>query len=386
MSNREDFLRVLNGEKPERIPLITSGFWSERAIHKFAPSKCYDENIYYLPSDDPPEKTFSNEPRNEQSRRRAVNMAEYMDMATIGVGKGGVFPFGHGGPGEIQPVVIERTDQYKIVEYEGGHKRRIDFYPHAIKYFDFPVKEEGDMEKLELPDMSDPDRFKDIQEDSKYFKDAGFVPTGSIQGFFSGIHNSFMDFSTTMMNLVLKPDFMKKFTRILAEISLKAAEMYLERGVEVIDVCDDFGTAEGLLLSPELIRKYFIPWYEELAHLIHKYGAFLHLHSHGNIGSIMPDIIAAGVDIVNPFDRAENPNLTDLVKKYSGKVVFCGGMVGDLYRYSIDKVEIFTKRACKLSKTAGYHYIFMATEAPEELALKDWEKWRQIFKRERILK
>ncbi len=257
MSNREDFLRALNGERPERIPLITSGFWSEKAIHKFAPPNCYDENTYYLPSDDPPRKTFSKEPRDEQSRKRAVNMAEYMDMATIGVGKGGVFPFGHGGPGEIQPTVIERTDQYKIIEYEGGHKRKIDFYPHAIQYFDFPVNEEGDLEKLELPDMSNPERFKDVQEGSKYFKDAGFVPTGSIQGFFSGIHNSFMDFSTAMMNLVLKPDFMKKLIRILAELSLKAVEMYLERGVEVIDVCDDFGNADGLLLSPELIRKYF---------------------------------------------------------------------------------------------------------------------------------
>jgi len=385
MSNRENLLSVLNSVKPKQIPLITSGFWSERAIHKFAPLNCYDENTYYLPSDDPPRQSFSPEPRDKQSRERAVNMAALMDMATIGVGKGGVFPFGHGGPGEIQPTVIERTDEYKIVRYEGGHKRRIDFHPHAIQYFDFPIKDEEDLEKLELPDMSDPARFKDIKGDSEYFIDAGFVPTGSIQGFLSGIHNSFMDFSSTMINLILKPDFMKKLTKTLAEMSLKAAEMYLERGVEIIDVCDDFGNAEGLLLSPELIRKYFMPWYNELAHLVHKHGAFLHLHSHGNIESIVPDIIAAGADIINPFDWNENPNLPELVKEYSKKVVFCGGMVGDLYRYPAEEVEKITKRACDLARISGYRYIFMATEAPEELTITDWKRWQQIFKKERIL-
>lgn len=385
MTNRENLIRVLKGEKPERIPLISSGFWSERAIHKFAPNNCYDDNTYYLSSDVPPKDYFSREPRTSESRKCAVEMASYMDMATIGVGKGGVFPFGHGGPGEIQSRVIERNKEFKIVQFEGGHKRKIDFHPHAIEYFDFPIKNESDLEKLELPDMSNTDRFKDIPEDSKYFKEAGFVPTGSIQGFFSGIHNSFMDFAATMMNLLLEPDFIERLTRKLAEMSLEAVKMYLERGVEIIDVCDDFGTAEGLMLSPELLRKYFLPWYEELGYLVHKNNAYLHLHSHGNIASLLPDIIAAGVDIVNPFDWNENPDLPDLVKNYGKRIIFCGGMIGDLYRYPIGEVEVLTKRACDLAKISNYHYILMATEAPEELTKKNWQEWRRIFRESRTV-
>ena len=49
--------------------------------------------------------------------------------------------FGHGGPGEIQPVVIERTKDYRILQYEGGHKRRINNNPYSIRYYDFPVRE-----------------------------------------------------------------------------------------------------------------------------------------------------------------------------------------------------------------------------------------------------
>jgi len=87
-------------------------------------------------------------------------------MCTVGVGKGGVFPFGHGGPGEIQPQVIEQTPEYRILQYEGGHKRRINKNPHSIRYFDFPLKTEDDLDRLDLPDMRDPQHYRDIEADA----------------------------------------------------------------------------------------------------------------------------------------------------------------------------------------------------------------------------
>ncbi len=106
-----------------------------------------------------------------------------------GRGKGGLLSFGHGGPGEIQPVVIERTTEFKILQYEGGHKRRINFEPFSVRLFDLPLKTEEDFERLELPDMRNPKRFQDIEEDCRVLTEADFVPAGSVQGFFSGIHS-----------------------------------------------------------------------------------------------------------------------------------------------------------------------------------------------------
>ncbi len=124
MSCRDDLLSVLSGRKPDRTPYMFVGFWDEKTTHRFAPADCYDENTYYVPSDDPPRDRYSSEPRTRESRERAVRMARYLDMATLGVGKGAVFPFGHGGPGEIQPEVLERGESCKILRYEGGHRRR----------------------------------------------------------------------------------------------------------------------------------------------------------------------------------------------------------------------------------------------------------------------
>ena len=383
MSLRDDMLAVLKGEKPERIPLIPIGFWDEKTMHKLVPSECYDENTYCIPSDEPPRDRYSPEPRTEDSRRRAVRMAEYMDMATLGVGKGGVFAFGHGGPGEIQPKVIERTPEYKILEYEGGSRRKHGYNPHSIMYYHFPLHTEADLQTLELPDMSDPRRFQDIQTDCLRFQEAGFVATGAIQGFFSGIHNSFMDFQDTMVNLLQQPEFMTRVTKKLAEMNLAAVDMLLDRSVEIINVCDDLGNADGLLMSPELFRRFFLPWYEELTHRVHERGAFIHLHSHGNIAPLLPDLAAIGIDIINPFDWEENPDLPELVRRFGKHFVFCGGCTGDLYRRNREEVEFVIRRACALSKIAERGYVLSISGITDALSVDEWDVWRGIVNRAR---
>ena len=383
MSHRDDLLGMLSGQKPDKIPFIFVGFHDEKAMHKFAPADCYDENSYYVPSDDPPRERFSVQPRTQESRERAVRMSEYLDMATVGVGKGGVFPFGHGGPGEIQPVVLERSADRKILHYEGGHKRLFHYNPHSIRYYDFPITQEGDLETLDLPDMRDAARFQDVAADADYIVRCGFVPTGCIQGFFSGIHNSFMDYEETLVDLLLKPEFMARVTERLARMSLDAVDMMLERGVEMIHVCDDLGNASGLIISPEVFRRFFLPWYEELCKVVHDKGGYVHLHSHGNIQTLLPDFVSIGIDILNPFDWNENPDLPELVKRHGKDIIFCGGTTGDLYKHSLEEVEYIVTRACSLAEIAERGYILMTGGALDTLSHETWNAWLEIFSKAR---
>ncbi len=387
MSNRDDFLALMRGGRPACIPSAHFGFWDERAMHQLAPTDCWDENTLCDPSDDPPRDRFSSEPRTAESRERAVRMGRHLDTAFLGVGKGGVTTFGHGGPGEIQPQVVERSslagDRYKVLRYEGGHKRKVHHDPHSVRYYDFPVRTERDLDSLQLPDMRDPTRFQDVAADARVFREAGFVPTGSIQGFFSGIHNSFMEFTTTLENLLLEPAFMRRLTERLARMSLDAVEMYLDRGVEVIDVCDDLGNADGLLISPQLFREFFLPWYAELTRVVHARGCWVHLHSHGRIAPLIADLASAGIDIVNPFDWNENPDLPGLVRTHGHRIVFCGGVVGDLYRHPLPDVERIVRRACSLAALAGRGYLFMGFPGMVEHSPEQWGQWLAISRRAR---
>ncbi len=165
------------------------------------------------------------------------------------------------------------------------------------------------------------------------------------------------------------PGFVHRLTTRLAEWSLACTEQVLKRGVKLIEVCDDLGTPEGMLISPEMFAGFFLPWYRKLFALCHSYDSYVHMHSHGNIEPIIPMLIDAGADILNPFDPRENPNLEELVKRFSGRVVFCGFVPSDYYLIQRDEdIEALFARAAALGKKCKRGYIMMEHGFPEELS------------------
>lgn len=373
MTELDNMLAVLSGERPERWPYCPMGHWNLRACRKLLPPDCFDENLYATP-----ESEFSPLPRTPESRRTAVNYGQFMRLSTLGVGKGGCLPFGHGGPGEIIGRVESVPDENtRIIRYEGGSTRLLRYNPYAVHYgHSMPVEGPADLERLELPDPRNPARWQDIAADSAAFEAAGIMPAGKIMGFFSGIHNSFLDFQRLMLAFFDHPEFVRDLTAHLAGWSLACAEEMLNRGVRLIEVCDDLGTPEGLLVSPETFEEYFMPWYRRLFELCRSRGAFVHMHSHGNIEKVLPMLVDAGVDILNPFDPHENPHLEEIIERFSDRVVFCGFSSSDYYLRTEDEIEAMFARMAELGKRCRRGYIIMEHGFPEELSP---EKFRFIL-------
>ncbi|HLA41281.1 MAG TPA: uroporphyrinogen decarboxylase family protein [Candidatus Glassbacteria bacterium] len=365
MSDLTDMLAVLAGEKPERFPYTPMGHWNRRACVKLLPAGCFDDNIYHLPAE-----CYDGRPRSEASRRVAVNYARFMEVSSLGVGKGGAMPFGHGGPAEIMGELVSREGDVEVWQFEGGSRRLYRFNPYSVQYgHRFPIQSPEDLDRLDLPDPRDPSRWQDVAPDAQAFTEAGVLPAAKIMGFFSGIHNNFFEFQKLMLALIDDPTFVRRLTARLAEWSLACVEEVLRRGVRLIEICDDLGTLEGLLISPEMFRDFFLPWYRRLFELCHSSGAFVHMHSHGNIAAVVPMLVEAGVDILNPFDPRENPRLEELVERFSGRVVLCGFVPSDYYLYERDEdIEALFARAAALGRKCRRGYILMEHGFPEELS------------------
>ena len=72
-------------------------------------------------------------------------------------------------------------------------------------------------------------------------------------------------------------------------------------------VAEDFGSQTGLLFSPDHIREFFLPRMKKMMDLAHSNGVYVFHHSDGSIRKIIPDMIEAGIDILNPVQwRCKN--------------------------------------------------------------------------------
>jgi uroporphyrinogen decarboxylase len=92
-------------------------------------------------------------------------------------------------------------------------------------------------------------------------------------------------------------------------------------------VAEDFGSQENLLFSPCTIREMFIPRMKRMIDLAHEAGAYVIHHSDGAIRPIIPDMIDAGIDILNPIQwRCKGMDRADLKRDFGDSVIFHGGV------------------------------------------------------------
>lgn len=92
-------------------------------------------------------------------------------------------------------------------------------------------------------------------------------------------------------------------------------------------VNEDFGHQTGLLVSPDMIREFFLQRMKRMIDLAHSNGVYVFFHSDGAIREIIPDMIEIGIDILNPIQwRCTGMDRDGLKRDFGEKVVFHGGM------------------------------------------------------------
>ncbi len=97
--------------------------------------------------------------------------------------------------------------------------------------------------------------------------------------------------------------------------------------VMITYVAEDLGSQEGLLFSREQIRQFLLPWMKRMMDLAHQAGAYVFHHSDGAMREILPDMIAAGIDVLDPIQwRCKGMERDGLKRDFGDKIIFHGAM------------------------------------------------------------
>lgn len=161
--------------------------------------------------------------------------------------------------------------------------------------------------------------------------------------------------------------FVSALVEKLARAARENLERYLDAVGEYVDVVgfgDDFGTQQGLQIAPEDYRRFFQPYHRELYRLVHtRTKAKVFLHSCGGIYSLIPDLIEAGVDILNPVQTsAAGMEPERLKREFGDRLVFWGGgceVHGVLPKVTPEEVEADVRRRIGIFAPGG-GYVFAA--------------------------
>jgi uroporphyrinogen decarboxylase len=89
---------------------------------------------------------------------------------------------------------------------------------------------------------------------------------------------------------------------------------------------DDMGFRNGTMISPDLLRHYFLPWHRRWAEMAHAKGLPYVLHSCGDLEAIMKDLIEdVGIDAKHSFEDVIMP-APEFQRRYGNRVAALGGV------------------------------------------------------------
>ncbi len=163
------------------------------------------------------------------------------------------------------------------------------------------------------------------------------------------------------VDMVERPNWVhflcRKFTGFYREDYTRAAAATGGR-IDLFLLISDLGSQSGPLISVPMFRQFVAPYIKEMVDCIHGLGAKVLYHSCGRIRPFIPELIALGVDILDPIQPA-GPEMSPerLAADFAGQICFHGGM--DMQRLlphgSPEQIHAEVRRYCQtLGRQGGY--------------------------------
>ena len=130
-------------------------------------------------------------------------------------------------------------------------------------------------------------------------------------------------------NLLVDPHLhrqeFERLREMVVEFQLARIRTLAEIGVDGIYFSDDWGTQQGLLISPDDWRRFYRPAYERLFAAAHEAADHVWMHQCGNVAALVPEFVALGLNVLNPI-QPRALDVERLGREWRGKLCFFGGI------------------------------------------------------------
>jgi uroporphyrinogen decarboxylase len=196
-----------------------------------------------------------------------------------------------------------------------------------------------------------------------------------------------------LTDLITNPSLATSLLDVLTDMHIRYWDEALDAMgdlVQVVVEADDLGMQDRPLISPELYRQHIKPRHERIFSFIKSKvpNMYIFFHCCGSIYDFIPDLIDAGIDILNPVQVSAAKMDTKKLKKEFGDVLtFWGGGVDTqriLPRGTPDEVKEEVKRRINdLAYGGGFVFATVhniQADVPPENIIAMWEALQEYGK------
>jgi uroporphyrinogen decarboxylase len=349
MTSRERFLRALSHREADRIP-IADAPW-ETTIARWRREG--------LPKDKSPFDYFGYE-----------RIAQGADLSF-----------------QLPKLTLEETETYKIVKDGFGATTRVfkgqESVPELLDYT-ITTRRKWEEHKPRMAWNDSRVSWDGGLKANRSFREKGLFMTFQVGCFGYDVIQRFAGAPRILEAMLDDSAWVKDMMDTFANLVITAADEMMRRGFQFDGafLANDMGYKNGLFFSPAVYRQLEFPSQKRMCDFFHSKGMPVILHTDGDVRRLIPMLIEAGFDCLQPLEVKAGMDLVDLKKRYGDKLAFMGGIdvraMADPDPAVIEK-EIATK--IPVAKKGGGYIYHADHSVPDNVSFQQYCRVIELVKR-----
>jgi len=164
------------------------------------------------------------------------------------------------------------------------------------------------------------------------------------------------------------PEVIATYLDSLADSTVQLVHLYAQHITAdhcpvALGAYSDIAYNRGLLVSPSFLKQALLPAVKKITYAYHEHGIKVIYHSEGDLRKIIDDLIATGVDGINPLSYSENMDPVEIRDLYpqlilwggiNERTVLVNGTLEDI-RQEVERVITGVGKGLILGSSGGIH-------------------------------
>lgn len=208
--------------------------------------------------------------------------------------------------------------------------------PHTVSSASWPLAmasapgfpDRAAWEKTPRPDPLADWRFDAVREAVQTARDGkgdDVAVVAGVRGAFTVIFIS-MGFDNMALAVYDDEDLLAEMSAYFTDFWIKAGIRAVECGADALYVANDMGFNTNTLLSPETMRKIFLPDLARQVKALRATGAKVILHSCGCVNPILADLVDTGIDAITNLQVSAGMDLAQVKRDFGDRVTIIGNV------------------------------------------------------------
>ncbi len=307
-----------------------------------------------------------------------MDWCDYFDVDKLGIINIDISP-------RMPEITLEETDRYYIRTSPWGvtmkHFKEEDSTPEFLD-FTITTQEAWDQAKKQMTLEDDRIPWEMLRQNYDKWRAEGRWIRAVFWFGFDVTHSWMMGTENTLVAMMEEPELVEDmFDTYLSRCEALFSRIW-DAGYRFDEIFwyDDMGYKGTTFFSPNMYRSMLQPYHKRAVDWAHNRGIYAQLHSCGDVMTLLPDIVATGVDALNPLEVKAGMDAFKIKKEYGDRLVLHGGINAVLWNDKDAILEEIDRKVPVLKENGGF--IFSSDHSiPNSVSLENMKAIVEEVKR-----